>query len=177
MIINKNTSDPKLVSSLVVLGENKKPIADVVEFDTQTMVVTLEGGGTANVKFFQFVTETVQESEEITSLLHGEESDPRKIGRELRSLRSRVAWGEKVNVKKAMVEDSLPADVLALSKQVKFQTFTCSNCGAVALIGIAADSVYTLVPPATDKVFYSVQELDKTALVCDGCGNSVSIMR
>ena len=163
MIINKNTSDAKLVQYLVVTTDTGKPITNVLEFDTTTLIAELNGGGSSAGANYWFDVGVEADADYLRGLLGAEDPE-------------RVLFGTKKNTKKAMAASTLPDDVLQVKADITLMGCICSNCATMFVAGVGGNKVYKLYKPNAADVLFTLTELDAGDMVCDNCGQPVSLI-
>lgn len=162
MVINKNTSDAKLVQYLVITTATGKPITNVLEFDTSTLIASLNGGGSSTGTNYWFDVDVEADAEYLRGLLSAEDPE-------------RILFGTRKNTKKAMSASTLPDDVLQVKSGVALVACVCSNCSTMFVAGISGSQIYKMHKPNAADVLFTLTELDPTSLVCDFCSAAVAI--
>lgn len=162
MIINKNTGNATVVDSLVIVGDDGKPIANVLEFNTETLSVSLDGGGSTSAAEYWFVPADGAAVDALLGVL-GDEDRPR------------IELGKRRNYKKAMKNDGLPTNVLAKTVPIVFAACACSNCGTLFLVGSSKGAVYSLNKVNAADTLFTLTELDPTSVTCDSCSVQASV--
>jgi len=185
MVINKNTSNQVMVSSLIVLTDNRKPIKNIVSFDTETQIATLSVGGPVTAADFAFTVTTEEEFRTLIDLFEVEypptvedlgggnivstpqPNDPR----------FRVSYKKAFQGKKGMVDsDLLPDNVLTLNSAATPGMVVCSNCGSCFLLYVGRNnSVWSATRVKAGDKFDTLTEVDLDTLTCDNCEEAVSI--
>ena len=164
MIINKTTTNSVVVNSLVLTNSSKKPIKNITEFNTATLVATISGGpATETAAAFQFVVSDHDDVQTLVTELPDE-------------LHPYIITRHRYKGKKAMDDvDTLPDDHFAVLGGASPCLVECSNCNTVFLMVFAQGKVWgTSKPNATDKSF-TLTEMDADNLTCDNCSNNVSV--
>jgi len=178
MIINKTTSNSLLVNALVLKGEAGGFISGVSEFDTGTLIASLEGGGTATAKVFYFIV-AAEDVTDVVSLFPTETNPISEEEEPKAQLFAAVLVSSKFSGKKAMVADSSPDHYHEVLGTVAPYLVECSNCGNKFIVYFASgDRVYqTTRANASDKHLTATEIVDPVNYNCDNCSETVSLLR
>lgn len=178
MIINKTTSDTLLVNSLVIKGATGGFISGVSEFDTDTLVASLEGGGTAAAKVFYLIVDE-EDAASLIALLPTETNPFSEEEEPIAALLGVVLTSSQFSGKKAMAADSSPDHYHEVLGPVSPYLVECSNCGTKFVVYFArGDKVYqaTRASPS-DKHLTATEIADPVNYTCDSCSETVSMLR
>lgn len=165
MIINKTTSDELLVDSLVAIDSNGKPIKNVTEFNTDTRLATLGGGGTEAATSFIFSTAP----ENVESLMALLDED----------LKPLVSVNKKFTAKKAMDDVAAPDNYLIINTfpaPLRPYAATCTNCSTKFLIYVDENNnLWTAIRSNPVDNFETLTQIDDSSLTCDNCSQAVAV--
>lgn len=165
MIITKGVTDSKITDALVLFDSNRKPIKNATTFNTETMVVSLIGGGSATATLYYFRVDAESDIDPLQALIS------------LENLQATIVVDSNKKSIKAMKEgDTGTDDVLAVISDLRLVLVQCTSCGTYfdACIDAFGRVWSTNKTNPTDKLNTATQ-IDLNSFTCDNCSSSVTL--
>lgn len=184
MIINKSTSNPLLVGTLVLKKITGSYVEGATEFDTETMEATVSGQPVACSKYWFAATSADHEAEIAAVIPEVDFEQEADDGSGLETIQIKdpavyhIASAVRIRAKRAMDDtDTRPANAHESLGLLSPCLAQCSNCSTkfVVFVSRSFDVYKTIRASAADQYLTAVQ-LDPLDYVCDNCGEHVTFV-